>query len=81
MWKSRYLTLRITAEVYYACVRSTLRYGCESWPVEVSDVDKLKAFKNRYVKFIAPKNQFVPSHAVSAVLKLEKSITEVLKTR
>ena len=33
------------------------------------------------LKFFAPKNQFVPSHVVRVVLKLEKSITEVLKTR
>ena len=81
MWKSRYLPLRIKAIVYNLCVRSTLLYGCESWPVNVSDVDQPEYFKNRFLENKAPINLVAPSHAVRVALKLENRYKKTLQTR
>ena len=47
LWKQRSIPPRIKAKVYKACVQSVLLYGCESWPVEISDTHRLDSFNGR----------------------------------
>ena len=47
LWKRRSNPPRIKAKVYKACVQSALLYGCESWPVKISDTHLIDSFNRR----------------------------------
>ena len=47
LWKQRSIPPRIKAKVSKACVQSVLLYGCESWPVKISDTHRLDFFNRR----------------------------------
>ncbi len=45
-WSQHEISLRAKGRVYQAVVRSTLLYGCETWPVRVADERMLEVFDN-----------------------------------
>ncbi len=46
LWSRREMSLRTKGRVYQAVVRSILLYGCETWPIRVSDERMLEVFDN-----------------------------------
>ncbi len=46
--------LRTKGRVYRAVVRSILLYGCETWPVQVTDKKVLEVYYNNSIRRIHP---------------------------
>ncbi len=44
LWSRRAISLRAKGRVYQAVVRSTVLYGCKTWPVRVADERMLEVF-------------------------------------
>jgi hypothetical protein len=53
LWRRRDLSLRLKGRVYNASVRAVLLYGCESWPLRVSDIRRLTSFDHRCLRSIS----------------------------
>lgn len=50
LWDSPKVTRRTKANVYNACVRSIVLYGCESWTLRQQDSQALSVFDNRCLR-------------------------------
>ncbi len=50
----REISLRSKGRVYHPAVRSILLYGCETWPVRVTDERMLAVFDNDSFRRILP---------------------------
>lgn len=53
LWRRSDISLALKGRVYSAAVRSTLLYGCETWPIKSSDVKRLSAFDHRCLRSLA----------------------------
>ena len=52
LWKQREVNKRVKLQVYLSVVRSTLLYGCETWPLKADDIRRLEAFEYRCFRSI-----------------------------
>ncbi|CAH8584460.1 unnamed protein product [Dicrocoelium dendriticum] len=53
LWRRRDITLALKGRVYNAAVRSTLIYGCETWPLRSADMKRLLTFDHRCLHSLA----------------------------
>ncbi|CAH8497241.1 unnamed protein product [Dicrocoelium dendriticum] len=53
LWRRRDITLALKGRVYNAAVRSTLLYGCETWPIRSTDMKRLVTFDHRCLRSLA----------------------------
>lgn len=47
LWKNRRVALATKRRVYLASVRPVLMYGCETWPIKASHIQKMEVFERR----------------------------------
>ena len=51
-WNAKKISQTTKLNMYMACVRSDLLYGCKSWPTKQSDLKSIQAFENRFPRHI-----------------------------
>ena len=47
LWRRRNIQTKIKAKIYDSCVRSVLLYGAETWPLKITDVNRMAVFERR----------------------------------
>ena len=52
LWRCTDVSLATKGRVYNATVRSTLLYGCETWPLRSGDLHRLQVFDHRCLRSI-----------------------------
>ena len=52
LWRCTNVSLATKVRVYNATVRSTLLYGCETWPLRSGDLYRLQVFDHRCLRSI-----------------------------
>ena len=66
IWKAANISIRVKVKIYNSLVLSVLLYGCETWPLNKSYVNKLKGFEFKCLRKILKINftQRIPNHEV-----------------
>ena len=52
LWRCTDVSLATKSRVYNATVRSTLLYGCETWPLRSGDLHRLQVLDRRWLRSI-----------------------------
>ncbi|XP_055387840.1 uncharacterized protein LOC129616286 [Condylostylus longicornis] len=52
VWRSPYLARSTKVKIFNACVKSTLLYGCETWHIDASYINKIQVYINKCLRII-----------------------------
>ena len=80
-WRSRDISTTIKSKVYHACIRSSLLYCCETWPLKTSDIKKLDSFEIRCARSILRPSRLIKSSDIRGILKLDSSVSMTIQKR
>jgi hypothetical protein len=83
LWSRREISIPVKLSVFLAIVRSTLLYGCETWPVKVGDIRRAEAFEMRCFRAILriSYHQHVSNREVLHRMGLSLTVSDDIKKR
>ena len=79
-WRSRDISTTIKSKVYHACIRSSLLYCCETWPLKTSDFKKLDSFApDPCARSILRPSRPTKSSDIRGIFKLDSSVSRTIQ--
>ena len=80
-WRCRDISTTIKSKVCHACIRSSLLYCCETWPLKTSDIKKLDSFEIGCAGSILRPSRPIKSSDIRGILKLDSSVSRTIQKR
>ena len=83
LWSRREIELNTKCRIFQSIVRNVLMYGCETWPLRVSDERRLEVFDNDCLRRIlrVRRADHVPVATLRRQCKVQSISAEILKRR